>query len=54
MESSYFWLIYFLYGLAFFSMGLAIMLELAHGSDERLRHAFRPLAVFGFLHGLHE
>ncbi|MGW8143365.1 MAG: histidine kinase [Anaerolineales bacterium] len=47
-------LIYFLYGLAFFSMGLAIMLELAHGSDERLRHAFRPLAVFGFLHGAHE
>jgi signal transduction histidine kinase len=54
MGSSYFWLIYFLYGLAFFSMGLAIMLELAHASDERLRHAFRPLAVFGFLHGAHE
>ncbi len=35
-------------------MGLAIMLELAHGTDERLRHAFRPLAVFGFLHGIHE
>jgi hypothetical protein len=54
MESPYFSLIYFFYGLAFFSMGLAIMLELAHGSDERLRHAFRPLAVFGFLHGAHE
>jgi signal transduction histidine kinase len=35
-------------------MGLAIMLELAHGSDQRLRHAFRPLAAFGFLHGAHE
>lgn len=54
MDSFYFWLIYFLYGLAFFSMGLAIMLELAHGTDERLRHAFRPLAVFGLLHGAHE
>jgi signal transduction histidine kinase len=54
MQSPYLSLIYFLYGLAFFSMGLAIMLELAHGSDQRLRHAFRPLAVFGFLHGAHE
>ncbi|UCF26842.1 MAG: sensor histidine kinase [Chloroflexota bacterium] len=53
-QSPYFSLIYFFYGLAFFSMGLAIMLELAHGTDERLRHAFRPLAVFGFLHGIHE
>lgn len=53
-QSPYFSLIYFFYGLAFFSMGLAILLELAHGSDERLRHAFRPLAVFGFLHGAHE
>ncbi|UCD98648.1 MAG: sensor histidine kinase [Chloroflexota bacterium] len=54
MSPSYFSLIYFLYGLAFFSMGIAILLELAHGSDQRLRHAFRPLAVFGFLHGAHE
>lgn len=54
LQSPYFSLIYFFYGLAFFSMGLAILLELAHGSDERLRHAFRPLAVFGFLHGIHE
>jgi signal transduction histidine kinase len=35
-------------------MGLAILLELAHGSDQRLRHAFRPLAAFGLLHGTHE
>ena len=54
MQSPYFSLIYFFYGLAFFSMGFAILLELAHGSDQRLRHAFRPLAVFGFLHGIHE
>jgi signal transduction histidine kinase len=54
MELSYFSLIYFFYGLAFFCMGLAILLELAHGSEQRLRHAFRPLAAFGFLHGVHE
>ncbi|HLE15684.1 MAG TPA: sensor histidine kinase [Anaerolineales bacterium] len=54
MHSPYFSLIYFFYGLAFFSMGLAITLELGHGSDERLRHAFRPMAVFGFLHGANE
>ncbi|HET7009552.1 MAG TPA: sensor histidine kinase [Anaerolineales bacterium] len=47
-------LIYFLYGLAFFSMGLAITLEIGHGSDVRLRHALRALAVFGLIHGGHE
>ena len=54
MQSSYLALVYFFYGLAFFCMGLAIMLELGHATDERLRHAFRPLAAFGFLHGIHE
>ena len=47
-------LIYFFYGLAFFSMGLAITLEIGHGSDVRLRHALRALAVFGLIHGGHE
>ena len=47
-------LIFFFYGLAFFSMGLAITLELGHGSDARLRHALRFLAVFGLIHGGHE
>ncbi|MGD8821465.1 MAG: sensor histidine kinase [Anaerolineales bacterium] len=47
-------LIYFFYGLAFFSMGLAVTLELGRGSDPRLRQALRPLAGFGILHGLHE
>lgn len=44
----------FFYGLAFFSMGLAITLEMGHGSDPRLRHALRPLAAFGLIHGGHE
>ena len=47
-------LIFFFYGLAFFSMGLAIILEIGHATDERLRFALRPLAAFGLIHGLHE
>jgi len=47
-------LIFFFYGLAFFSMGMAVTLEMGHGSDARLRHALRPLAVFGVIHGGHE
>jgi len=46
--------IFFFYGLAFFSMGLAIILEMGHGSDPRLKHALRPLAIFGLIHGGHE
>jgi signal transduction histidine kinase len=47
-------LIYFLYGLAFFSMGLLVALEGGRSSDERLRKALRPLAGFGIVHGVHE
>lgn len=47
-------IIFFFYGLAFFSMGMAITLEAGRGTDERLRRALRPLAVFGLLHGTHE
>ena len=47
-------LIFFFYGLAFFSMGLAVTLEVGRGSDERLQYALRPLALFGFIHGTHE
>ncbi|NIM92727.1 MAG: hypothetical protein GTO18_03295 [Anaerolineales bacterium] len=47
-------IIFLFYGLAFFSMGLAITLEVGRGTDEKLRHALRPLAAFGLLHGLHE
>jgi signal transduction histidine kinase len=46
--------IYFFYGLAFFSMGLAITLEAGRGSDARLRHGLRALALFGLVHGAHE
>jgi signal transduction histidine kinase len=47
-------LIFFFYGLAFFSMGVAITLEIGHGTDARLKHALRPLAAFGLLHGANE
>ena len=46
--------IFFFYGLAFFSMGLAILLEIGRASDVRLHHALIPLAAFGFIHGIHE
>lgn len=47
-------LIYFPYGLAFFSLGLIVAFERGRGSDPRLQYALRPLAVFGIIHGVHE
>lgn len=46
--------IYFFYGLAFFSMGLLVMIEGGRASDLRLRRALRPLAAFGLVHAVHE
>jgi len=46
--------IFFFYGLAFFSMGVAVIIELGHCTDDRLRRALRPLAAFGLIHGMHE
>lgn len=54
MSRSVLLLVYFFYGLAFFTMGTIVALEGGRGSDRRLRHALRPLAVFGIVHGLHE
>ena len=47
-------IIYFFYGLAFFSMGLLVMVEGGRASDLRLRRALRPLAAFGMVHAIHE
>jgi signal transduction histidine kinase len=47
-------IIYFLYGLAFYTMGAAVLLEQGRGSDNRLAHALRPLAAFALIHGTHE
>ncbi len=53
-ETNYFTLIYFLYGLAFFSMGLAVLIEGDRSTDERLRLSLRPLVAFGMLQAVHE
>jgi signal transduction histidine kinase len=46
--------IYFIYGLAFFSMGLLVASEGGRASDVRLRRALPPLAGFGLVHAAHE
>src|SRR5512144_1661459 len=46
--------VYFIYGLAFFSMGLLVAIEGGRASDVRLRRALPPLAAFGLVHAAHE
>jgi signal transduction histidine kinase len=54
MNQSSFIVIYFFYGLAFFSMGLLVAMEGGRSTDARLRMALRPLAGFGLVHAAHE
>jgi signal transduction histidine kinase len=46
--------VFFFYGLAFFSMGLAVLLEIGHSSELDFAQALKPLAGFGLIHGFHE
>jgi len=46
--------IYFVYGLAFFAMGLAVLLEMGRASQLRFAHSMPWLAAFGLIHGGHE
>lgn len=46
--------VYFIYGLAFFIMGVIIWLESNRTSEFRIARAFGLLAGFGIIHGLHE
>lgn len=46
--------VYFFYGLAFFSLGLVVLLESGRASEFRFARALLPLALFGFTHGAHE
>jgi signal transduction histidine kinase len=46
--------IFFCYGLAFYSLGLALMLESGRASELGLARSMRLLAGFGLLHGVHE
>jgi signal transduction histidine kinase len=54
MQSTFVVLIFFFYGLAFFSMGLVITQEVNRCSDARLRRALWFLSAFGLIHGFHE
>ncbi len=54
MRITYLALIYFFYGLSFFSMGLVILQEVGRCSNTRFRQALYFLAAFGILHGAHE
>ncbi len=47
-------IIYFIYGLTFFVLGLAIALQSRHSSHLELARSLGWLAAFGFLHGFHE
>jgi signal transduction histidine kinase len=47
-------LVFFIYGLAFFSMGLAMMFESSRSPLLAQARVLRPLAVFGLVHGSHE
>ncbi len=46
--------VYFVYGLSFFCMGLAIILELTHSSETEFARSLPPLAAFALIHGCHE
>jgi hypothetical protein len=47
-------IVYFFYGLSFFVMGLAVLLEFGHSSKLDFARALRPLIGFGLVHGGHE
>ncbi len=48
-------IVYFVYGLTFFSMGLVMLLESWRvGPNAPQAGLLRPMAAFGLLHGLHE
>src|SRR4030042_635843 len=47
-------LVYFFYGLSFFVMGLAVLLEFGHSSKLDFARALPPLIGFGLIHGSHE
>lgn len=47
-------IIFFFYGLAFYSMGLALFVESGRASELGFARSMRLLAGFGILHGIHE
>ncbi|MCC6170104.1 MAG: GAF domain-containing sensor histidine kinase [Caldilineaceae bacterium] len=47
-------LVYFFYGLAFFTLGVALALASRQESEFHFVEAIRPLSAFGLLHAAHE
>ena len=47
-------LVFFIYGLAFFCLGLAMLLESGRSPLLAEARVLRPLAIFGLVHGSHE
>jgi signal transduction histidine kinase len=47
-------LVFFVYGLAFFSMGVVLLLESGRSPFLAQTRVLIPLALFGFIHGSHE
>lgn len=47
-------IVFFIYGLAFFGMGLAMAMEAGRSSAIAEGRVLRPLAGFGLIHGTHE
>ena len=47
-------LVYFVYGLAFFGMGMALGVESSRSPALADAKVIRPLAIFGLIHGTHE
>jgi signal transduction histidine kinase len=47
-------LVYFAYGLAFWAMGLAVLLESGRAPSKGIARSLHWLAAFGILHGTHE
>ncbi len=55
MNFELYFVIYFIYGMAFFSMGLILLLETWRLPPEAPQQKLlKPLAVFGIIHGVHE
>jgi signal transduction histidine kinase len=46
--------VFFFYGLAFYSMGFALLIESGRASELGFARSMRLLAGFGLLHGIHE
>jgi signal transduction histidine kinase len=47
-------IVFFVYGLAFFSLGLTLALEIGRSPSSAEVRVLWPLAIFGGLHGIHE